>query len=61
MERAQARLARGDSPEAVLEALSQGLTNKLLHAPLHYLNEAESEQLPVATDLVRNLFNIDLS
>ena len=26
-------LARGDAPEAVLEALSAGLTNKFLHGP----------------------------
>ena len=33
LERARRLLARGESPEAVLEALSTGLTNKFLHGP----------------------------
>ena len=32
-------LARGDDPKAVLEALSRGLTNKLMHAPTEALNQ----------------------
>jgi glutamyl-tRNA reductase len=38
VERALRQLARGDDPRAVLEALSHGLTNKLLHAPTSALN-----------------------
>jgi glutamyl-tRNA reductase len=34
-------LARGDDPKAVLEALSHGLTNKLLHAPTQALSQGE--------------------
>jgi glutamyl-tRNA reductase len=41
LERALRALARGDDPKAVLEALSQGLTNKLLHAPTQALNQGE--------------------
>ncbi len=41
VERALRLLARGDDPKAVLEALSHGLTNKLLHAPTHALNQGE--------------------
>ena len=37
-------LARGDDPKQVLEALSHGLTNKLLHAPTQALNEATGEE-----------------
>ncbi|MFX8285729.1 hypothetical protein ABTL53_19505, partial [Acinetobacter baumannii] len=33
LERAKRMLARGDDPQAVLEALSQSLTNKFLHGP----------------------------
>jgi glutamyl-tRNA reductase len=33
LERARRMLARGDDPDAVLEALSRGLTGKFLHAP----------------------------
>jgi glutamyl-tRNA reductase len=46
--RANARLARGDAPAAVLEALAQGLMNKFLHHPQQALNsagDAEREQL----------------
>jgi len=38
MERARRRLAAGDAPEAVLEQMSQALTNKFLHAPISALH-----------------------
>ena len=44
VERAAKALARGDDPRAVLEALSQGLTNKFLHAPTSALNSANGEE-----------------
>ena len=44
VERALRQLARGDDPKAVLEALSHGLTNKLLHAPTQALNQREEDQ-----------------
>jgi len=40
LDRARKLLARGDSPEAVLEQLSQALTNKLLHSPISALHHA---------------------
>ena len=43
VERAARLLARGDDPKAVLEALSHGLTNKLLHAPTQALNQGASD------------------
>jgi len=46
--RARRALARGESPEVVLEQLSHGLTQKYLHGPLAALNHsepAEREQL----------------
>jgi len=46
--RARARLARGDDPAAVLEALAKGLANKFLHHPSQALSrapDAEREQL----------------
>jgi len=39
VERAVRMLARGDDPKTVLEALSHGLTNKLMHAPTEALNQ----------------------
>jgi glutamyl-tRNA reductase len=41
LERALKALARGDDPALVLEALSQGLTNKLLHAPTQALKKTK--------------------
>jgi len=40
LERARRLLARGDSPEAVLEQFGQALTNKLLHSPVAALHHA---------------------
>jgi glutamyl-tRNA reductase len=42
MERARRLLARGTPPDAVLEQLSQALTNKFIHAPISMLNESAS-------------------
>jgi len=40
IERARRALARGEAADAVLEKLSQALTNKFLHAPISVLNDA---------------------
>ncbi len=45
LERALARLERGEDPKLVLESLSQALTNKLMHAPTRALNQAGDEAL----------------
>jgi glutamyl-tRNA reductase len=42
IERARRLLARGASPEAVLDQFSHALTNKFLHAPISLLNDAAS-------------------
>lgn len=44
LERARRLLARGESPEAVLETLAHGLTQKYLHGPLSTLNRSEGEE-----------------
>ncbi len=59
VQRAAKLLARGEDPQAVLDALSQGLTKKLLHGPTRYLNQSEGDQLAGASDLVKRLFNLD--
>jgi glutamyl-tRNA reductase len=56
LERALARLARGESPAAVLEALSQGLTNKLMHGPTEALNDAVGEERRVIAEALARLF-----
>ncbi len=58
VERAMKLLARGDDPKGVLESLSQGLTNKLMHAPTQALNEAQGEERRALADLVARLFHI---
>ncbi|MDR1855142.1 MAG: glutamyl-tRNA reductase [Azoarcus sp.] len=58
LERALKQLARGDAPDKVLEALAHGLTNKLMHAPTHYLNQAEGGEHDAAAQLVRRLFDL---
>ena len=50
--RARKRLARGDDPSDVVEALSQGLVAKLLHQPTRALHEAD----PVQRDALAALF-----
>ena len=59
LERAARLLAKGEDPAKVLEALSQGLTNKFLHGPTRFLNQAEGETLAEAGQLIRRVFNLN--
>ncbi|MDO6386289.1 MULTISPECIES: glutamyl-tRNA reductase [Uliginosibacterium] len=61
LQRAQRQLARGEDPQAVLEAFSHALSNKLLHAPTHFLNHAEGERIAPAVSSVREVFQLDQS
>jgi glutamyl-tRNA reductase len=56
VQRALRLLARGDDPKQVLEALSHGLTNKLMHAPTQALNNAPAEERAQLADLVSRLY-----
>ena len=56
LERALRLLQRGDDPKQVLEALSQGLTNKLLHGPTQALNEAADEERHALAALIERLY-----
>lgn len=58
IEHALKLLARGDAPDAVLEALSQGLTNKLLHAPTHALNQAEGAERAEIAALIARIYRL---
>jgi glutamyl-tRNA reductase len=53
LDRALKALARGEDPKAVLDALSHGLTNKLLHAPTQALNLGEGENEELARAIAR--------
>ena len=58
VERALRLLARGDDPKQVLEALSQGLTNKLMHAPTQAMNEATGEERRTLAETLARLFRL---
>ena len=54
--RARKRLARGDDIEAVLEALSRGLTQKMLHGALAELRAADPAHREQTTQAIERLF-----
>jgi glutamyl-tRNA reductase len=56
LERARRLLARGESPEAVLEQLAHGLTQKYMHGPLAALNRSEGADREQLLALVPRLF-----
>ena len=58
LEHAHKLLARGDDPLQVLEALSHGLTNKLLHAPTHALNQAEGDERSELAQLLARIYHL---
>jgi glutamyl-tRNA reductase len=60
LERAVARLENAESPREVLEALTRGLVNKLLHAPITRLRAQEDREQGLATlEAARALFALD--
>ncbi|QHJ00598.1 glutamyl-tRNA reductase [Xylophilus rhododendri] len=54
--RARKLLARGDDVEAVLEALSRGLTQKMLHGAMAELNKGDAQQREATADTVSRIF-----
>ena len=58
IDKAHKALARGDDPQAVLDALSQTLTNKLLHAPTHALNHATRSERDQFVRLISQLYGL---
>lgn len=58
LEHALKALARGDDPGAVLEALSHGLTNKLLHGPTQALNQAAGLDRAELVRTIARLYNL---
>ena len=54
--RARKRLAKGDDIEAVLEALSRGLTQKMLHGALAELHGADPAHREQTTQAIERLF-----
>jgi glutamyl-tRNA reductase len=56
LERARRMLARGDDANAVLEALSQALTNKFLHGPTQLLNQSPNDMRSQLIELLPHLY-----
>jgi glutamyl-tRNA reductase len=59
LERALKALARGEEPARVLEALSQGLVNKLMHAPTQALNESSGDERRALAQALARLYRIE--
>ncbi len=59
--KAQKRLAKGEAPEAVMEALARALTQKMLHGPLAELHTGDTEQRASAAQWVSRLLLRDKS
>jgi len=51
-------LNRGEDPQRVLEALSHGLTNKLIHAPTAALNQAYGPHRGDVSDLIARIYHL---
>jgi len=56
MARARKLLAKGDDIEAVLEALSKGLTQKMLHGAMAELHSADAQSRPQVVASLSRLF-----
>ena len=54
--RARKRLAKGDDVEAVLEALSRGLTQKMLHGAMAELRASNTETRQDAAEAISRIF-----
>jgi glutamyl-tRNA reductase len=59
--KAQKRLAKGEPPEAVMEALARALTQKMLHGPLAELHAGDAEQRAATAQWVSRLLLRDKS
>ncbi|RMF19484.1 MAG: glutamyl-tRNA reductase [Gammaproteobacteria bacterium] len=58
LDKALRRVEQGADPKAVLQALANGLTNKLLHAPTVAVRQAAAEGRPEVADWLRELYGL---
>lgn len=58
LDRAFRALGRGEDPRAILESLSQGLTNKLLHGPTQALHDAGGDDRTQLQQFIAKIFQI---
>lgn len=57
--KALARLQRGEDPETVLRTLVRGVSGKWMHAPAVAIREATADDQAALQDAVRRLFDLD--
>lgn len=58
VEKAMRLLAKGEDLAQVLELLSNGLTNKFLHAPTHALNHVHASEREAFLDMVHRIYHL---
>ena len=58
LDKALKLIQKGESPEKALEALSNALTNKFLHAPSHALNLAHGDEHAKLEIILKQLYQI---
>ncbi len=58
LDKALKLIQKGESPEKALEALSNALTNKFLHAPSHALNLAHGDEHAKLENILKQLYQI---
>jgi glutamyl-tRNA reductase len=58
VEHALKLLAKGEDPQRVLEALSHGLTNKLMHGPTAALNQSDGPNRHELADLIARIYHL---
>jgi glutamyl-tRNA reductase len=58
LDKAVKRLAHGDDPAQVLEALSQAISNKFLHCPTHTLNHAQGEDRDQLARTIERIYKL---
>ncbi|GAB1233018.1 glutamyl-tRNA reductase [Ferrigenium sp. UT4] len=59
MEKAVRLLAKGESPEKVLDMMSNSLTNKFLHAPTHALNQVHGDEREQFLEVIHRLYHFN--
>ncbi len=58
VEHALKLLAKGEDPQRVLEVLSHGLTNKLMHGPTAALNQSDGPRRHELADLIARIYHL---
>lgn len=58
LEKALKLIEKGESAEKVAEMLSASITNKLLHAPSHALNQSDGDEHAQLEQLIRQIYQI---